>query len=114
MRMVGYVNGIEVSFDFIPPNTFKAEIQKKISGQYIIQLKAIDSAGNETNYSDLFVRIDFQKMEVKILDENFRFNKNGVNFGFSILSKDTNTKEIECIYTNEKIVSKYNYRELVM
>lgn len=85
MKFIGYVDGIDVKFDFYPPNIFKAEIPKKKSGIYILELHAIDEAGNETNLSDIFIDIDFQKMSMKLIGDTFSFIKNSENFSYEAL-----------------------------
>lgn len=78
MKLIGYLDGVEISFDFYPPNNFKAIIPKSVKGSYIIQLKAIDEAGNETNQSDIYMFIDFQKVIFKELDSKYlwKYKKN--------------------------------------
>jgi hypothetical protein len=71
MVLLGYVDGVEVKFDFYPPNTFKAEIPAQLSGTYILQLKAIDAASNICEYSNIHIVIDFSTFKIKILDKNY-------------------------------------------
>lgn len=81
MKLIGYIDGIEVKFDFYPPNKFKADIPKKKDGTYIIQLIATDDAGNESSLSNIFVYINFSKMIFKVL-EGFKFVEGNENYGF--------------------------------
>jgi len=89
MRLVGYINGMEVSFDFYPPSSYKANIPKHLEGSYIVQLKAIDDAGNEANYTDILVYFDFQKMEFMILNYNYS-HEIIVNTNYSVKSIESN------------------------
>ncbi len=75
MKLIGYVDGVEVKFDFYSPNKWRAIIPRKITGKYILQLKAVDEAGNESNFSDLFICIDFRNMKVKILGKKYDFRE---------------------------------------
>jgi hypothetical protein len=112
MRLVGYVDGVEVKFDFTPPNTFTAIIPKQLDGIYILQLHAIDESGNQTNYSNIFVNIDFQKMSFRVLDENYPY-KIDENEILSIESgSDFHFSDIPCILFRE-ITSGYSYREVI-
>ena len=95
MKLVGYLDGIEVKFDFYPPNQFKAEIPKKSNGTYIVEFKVIDDAGNETNYSNILIAINFNKMSFEILE------------GFT-------EKEKSSDYNSEELIQEYSYRELVI
>ncbi len=95
MRLIGYVDGIEVKFDFYPPNTFKAEIPKKINGQYIIELHAIDDAGNQTNEANLIVAINFDKLTFKILEQDFNFGENGGDMGY---------REVDSQFTHRELI----------
>ncbi|WP_146005379.1 PF13754 domain-containing protein [Haloimpatiens massiliensis] len=94
MRLIGYLDGVEISFDFYPPNVFKATIPKSVKGTYIVQLKAIDNAGNETNQADIYMFIDFQKMIFRKLDSKY-------------ICKHENS-EFVCV----KLKNNYYYREL--
>lgn len=73
MRLIGYVDGVEISFDFYPPNIFRGIIPKRLNGKYVVELKVTDNAGNENGMTDILVYIDFQKMKFKVLDESYRF-----------------------------------------
>ena len=113
MNMVGYVDGIEVKFDFYPPNKFNAEIPKKLNGTYIIQLKVIDDAGNTNGYSDIFIKIDFTSLKIQILPESFNCIKNEEEFGYNELPLDY-VKRINCAYDYAEIKQRYTFRELIM
>ncbi len=95
MRLIGYVDGVEISFDFYPPNIFRGIIPKRLNGKYVVELKVTDNAGNENGMTDILVYIDFQKMEFKVLDDKFRFN-------------------VDDRFSYKETQSKYSYRELVM
>lgn len=95
MRLIGHVDGIEISFDFYPPNIFRGIIPKRLNGKYVVELKVIDDAGNENGMTDILVYIDFQNMEFKVLDDKFRFN-------------------VDDRFSYKETQSKYSYRELVM
>lgn len=117
MRLIGYVDGVEVKFDFYPPNNFKAEIPKQIpkqiDGTYILELHAIDDAGNETSFSNIFILIDFIKMVFKVL-EGFHAVEGNKNYGFTELSEEYISKELGVIVTDIKMPLVYSYRELVV
>jgi hypothetical protein len=113
MRLVGYVDGIEVRFDFCPPSTFKAEIPRQLDGTYILQLRAIDDAGNETNYSNIFIKIDFQQLKIQILPINYSCIENGVNMAYRELNNGFNVLPMIHNFSTHEIVN-YCYRELVM
>lgn len=113
MRLVGYVDGVEITFDFTPPNTFKAVIPKQLDGTYIVQLHAIDDAGNITNYFNVFVIIDMQKMRFKVLPKNYPFIQNGETMGYKKLNHQIGAIQIQNNYSSEAIASRYSYRELV-
>jgi hypothetical protein len=74
IRLVGYVNGVEVTFTFTPPKLFRGVVPASLNGQYYIDLRAVDEAGNQTNYMELHVLIDFDALSFKILDERYNFN----------------------------------------
>lgn len=94
MKLVGYVDGIEISFNFCPPNIYEAVIPKRLNGKYIVQLKAIDDAGNETNMADTYMYMDFQQMIFKNLGNKFRFNIDDSKFGFKEVSNQYSHKEL--------------------
>jgi hypothetical protein len=83
IRLVGYVNGVEVTFTFTPPKLFRGVVPASLNGQYYIDLRAVDEAGNQTNYMELHVLIDFDALSFKILDERYNFNVNELNSNFS-------------------------------
>lgn len=93
MKLIGYVDGVEVRFDFYPPSTFKAEIPKQIDGTYIIQLQAVDDAGNKTGYSNIFIEINFDKLTFKVLNPNFT-HKLDKEFEYAELQQEFSYKEL--------------------
>lgn len=114
LKLIGYVDGIEISFDFYPPNIFKGIIPKKLNGRYIVQLKAIDEAGNETNTAEVYVYIDFKKMIFKVLDENYKFNIDNNGLGYIEVKDTYNINIIEDKFSFKEVQSQYSYRELVV
>lgn len=114
MRLAGYVDGIEIAFDFYPPNTYKAIIPKKLNGRYIVQLKAVDEAGNETNLSENYMYIDFQQMIFKILDDKFKFNVDDNNLAYMEVKNIYNSREVYNKFNFKEASNQYSYRELVV
>ena len=113
MKLIGYVGGAEIAFSFCPPNLFKAEIPKNQNGIYIVELHAVDDAGNQSGFTNIFVKIDFQQLKVSILSPNFNFIENGINLGYREIQ---NTYEYMIrntgFYTKE--FNKYSYKELIL
>ena len=113
MKLVGYIDGMEVRFDFHPPNKFKADIPKKSDGTYIIQLIATDDAGNESSLSNIFVYINFEKMIFKAL-EGFKSVEESKDYGFIELNDEFILSEVESLSTIKELMQTYSYRELVI
>lgn len=94
MKLIGYADGIEVKFDFYPPNNFKAEIPKNMSGIYNIELHAIDDAGNQTNMCNMAILIDFDKLQFKVLDSDILYKTESEEFGYKELQQEFTSKEL--------------------
>ncbi|MDF2800219.1 MAG: hypothetical protein K0S61_122 [Anaerocolumna sp.] len=105
MQLIGFLDGVEVSFDFLPPNTFTAEIPKQNSGVYILELHARDSAGNMTYYNNIFIKIDYLKLEVRIIMDNYDIIQNSEGFSY---------RQYEPIFSDLHHELTYSYRELIM
>ena len=114
MKLIGYINGVEVSFDFYPPNTWRATIPTDITGRFVLQLKAIDDAGNSTNNIYVYVYIDFQNMIFKVLDKKFGYKNNSKDYCYGIIDNEYETKYIEDEFIYNKLPQKYSYRKLVV
>jgi len=95
MKLIGHVKGVEISFDFHPPNIYKAIIPKQFDGVYIVNLKAIDDAGNENNYADMIVCIDFDEMSFKVLENNLKYIINDEKYGYLELDSKYTFKVID-------------------
>lgn len=113
MKLKGYIDGVEVSFDFYPPNLWKAIIPRKLTGTYILQLKVIDSAGNETNFSDLFICIDFRNMKFEILGKRYDFREKDEEYLCIKLENNQETDAIPNSYVYNEISTEFAHR-LVM
>jgi len=101
MKLIGYVKGVEISFDFHPPNIYKAVIPKQFDGIYIVNLKAVDEAGNENNYADMIVCINFDEKSFKVHENNIKHIKKEekyvyieleANYNFNIIEGDVVSK----------------------
>lgn len=112
MRLIGHVDGVEISFDFHPPSTFTAEIPRQLDGTYILQLQAIDDAGNVTNYSNIFIKIDFSALKFQMLESPFGFIHNGTGLAYFELAQLFNTMEIGRAFENQDVAG-FTYREVV-
>jgi hypothetical protein len=89
MTLLGYLNGAEVRFDFSPDShTFKAEVPKSTSGVYILELHLTDDAGNTSSDCSAIVCIDFDKMNITILDMNFPDRQLNDGYSCQVLSYD--------------------------
>lgn len=114
MKLVGYVNGIEVAFDFYPPNTWKVIVSADITGRFVIQLKAIDEAGNSTSAMYVYVYIDFKNMVFKVLDEKYGYEFNSKNYCYGIIDNEYTYDLIDFKYINRTLPQKYSYKKLVI
>lgn len=114
MKLLGYIDGVEVRFDFYPPNKWKAVIPKKFTGKYILQLKAVDKAGNESNFSDLFICIDFRNMKVKILGKKYDFIEKGKEYLSVKLDNKQEINTIQDSYIYNEIGVEYAYRLVIV
>lgn len=103
MKLVGIIDGEEVTFDYFPPNQFKAYIPKKLNGTYNIHLRCIDDAGNEEGLSGVYIYIDFQKMDFKVLEKVYKDEVNSKNYDCETLNEK---------YKNDKENDNYNFKEL--
>lgn len=103
MRLIGFADGVEVSFDYDPPLTFKAYIPKTINGRHVLHLKVIDDYGNIDSYTGLYVYLDIKNMTFKILDSNFQVSKNETDYSY---------KEIKELYVSEQLCDKYHFKRV--
>lgn len=85
MKLTGYINGAEVNFNFCPPNQWNAILPTDETGKYIVQLLAIDDAGNKIGKTGIYVYINFKLMTFKVLDSKHGFKVNSPNFGYEEL-----------------------------
>lgn len=112
MRLIGYIEGVEVTFDFYPPNTFRAVFPRQLDGTYIVELHAIDDAGNETVYTNLFVLIDFQSMIFRVLGTDFGVTNNSDNYLFHVSEPNMEYKQMAQVYRAD-IVDNYGHRLVI-
>lgn len=114
MKLVGYIDGVEISFIFSPPNQFKSIIPKKLSGIYIVELHAIDDAGNQNNYTNMLITIDFDKLTFNILKQDFLSNENKNDFYNAQSKKNFITIEKETSYGYKNLQPNYRVKELII
>lgn len=113
MKLIGSVGGIEVKFDFYPPNIFRGVIPKNLSGQYILQLTLFDDFGNTNGGAFKYMYVDFNSLHFHILEDNFKFSETNEDKTYIKVDNLYNTKEIKEAYSFNELKSEYSYRELV-
>lgn len=115
MRLIGYIEGVEVKFDFYPPNKFIGIIPKKLDGKYIAQFILYDDAGNQTSLSTILIYIDFNKMDFKILNPNNKldFNIKSNNYFESMKINTIYSEKIINNFIFKKVFSNYTFKELI-
>jgi hypothetical protein len=114
IRLIGQVNGVEINFSFYPPDKFEGIIPKMASGKYIVHLKAIDEAGNKTAFTNIFIYIDFQKMEYKVLGPNYSHKEKGKDFDYIEVEGDFKEAEEIDVISFKELQSQFSYKELVI
>lgn len=114
MKLIGYVDGIEVNFNFYPPSTFRAVIPKKLDGKYILELKAVDDAGNIGCSTGMYIYIDFQHMKIKVLNSKYQFKNEVEKLGYKKIDSIFSSKELDSKLTFKKSYSPYSYEELII
>lgn len=114
MKLIGHVDGVEIRFDFYPPNLFRAIIPKHLTGKYVLELKAIDEAGNYDFKTNIFIHVDFQSMSFRILENKYVFNANEDKLWSIEIKEDFSALQLESNLEYKVIDSPYSYRELVI
>ena len=117
MQLLGKVNGVEIHFDFYPPNQFRGDVPKNLTGVYIIQLQCIDDGGNTAEYANMFIKIDFDRLKVTVLPETYVDKINATNFDVGAMKSnvsDYRTSEVSSCFNPVARVSTYTYKELVL
>lgn len=71
MRLIGKVNGVDIILNLLSDNVYSTIIPRHITGVYIVELHLINDNGFIDTYSNIFVRIDFQNMIIRILNTDF-------------------------------------------
>lgn len=113
MKLIGYIEGIEIAFDFYPPKHFRAIIPKQLDGKYILQLNVIDDAGNESGGVFKQMYVDFSNLHFHILDENYKFSFENQDKKYIKIDNQYDFISIANQYNYREINCKYKYRELV-
>jgi hypothetical protein len=137
MKLIGRVNGVEISFDFYPPNQFRGEVPKNLTGVYVVQLQAVDDGGNTAEYSNIIIKIDFDSFKIEILPATYIETANDTNFstgtvveveaGYQVYEIDSYlglsatelipaeyyASEVESSFKSATKASNYTYKELV-
>ncbi len=70
-RLVGMINGKPISFVAGENNTWSGIVPANLRGIYVVELTAMDEAGNVAYMTDVIVTIDTTKLAVSIEIANF-------------------------------------------
>lgn len=113
IKLIGNIEGEVVIFDYYPPNTFKAQIPSRTDSKYMVWLKAMDAAGNESVLSGMYILIDFKYMTFEILSRKYTSEKRDGELKY--LQKDNVYKTIKMepsfLFIEKR--SPYSFRELM-
>lgn len=66
IKLVGTINGNEVVFEKEYGDMWKATIPKNLNGEYVIELRAYDEAGNMGYIAKYIMVVDIGKLCVKL------------------------------------------------
>lgn len=112
MTLIGWVNGVWISFKETASNLYVATIPKNLNGRYIIALKAIDDAGNISNFVKTYVYIDFNHMVFKLVDDPFEYGVNKQIQDFIQIEDDQTFLENDSVHIDIEFHDIYSYKEL--
>lgn len=113
MILIGYVDGQEIRFDFHPPSQFTATLPAKKSGTCIVELHAIDDAGNVSAYCDTVIMIDFDHLSVRVVKPEFMSRERSNPFNAKALCARFLSQKHGDRFTTKEIGAEYAYEELI-
>ena len=106
--------GWRSSLTSIPQMFIRLKIPKKSNGIYIVQLRAIDEAGNEISTVDTFIYLDYQKLEFKVIDSVLVADIMDESLYHIGVKENYSTIILEYIYSFKEVESEYLLKELII
>lgn len=71
-RLIGNVDGNETVFSQINEGLWEATVPLDLDGTYVIDLRAVDEAGNESYYATVLFTVDPEKLHVALTFLKYR------------------------------------------
>lgn len=112
MNLIGYVNGAEIRFDFRPPSTFTATLPATKSGACVVELHAVDDAGNVDGYTAEAVLIDFDQLRFRAIEPCYSAGELETDFADRPIA-EYYFAELPGTFGTRELDQQYGFREAV-
>lgn len=110
-ELTGKLNGVDIVFIAHGGGVYTTVVPKQVTGIYILELK-VTKGDWADSYSNMFVRIDFDRLNARFLDPRFKWAEGDQkNYGYRELEETLKTSEVSCITCCECIHS-YTINEI--
>lgn len=109
-RMVGIVDGKEIIFRKDSGSLWTAAVPLDLDGEYIVEVRAFDEAGNEAYSTNMLFIVDPSTLDVKIIPLDYAYNIQDPD-----IKQETNISNyvyyaINSDYRFTEITEKYTFR----
>ena len=98
MKLIGRYLDREIIFDFIAEENgrylFRTQIPPVESGEVVLELFAIDDAGNVGTHRQALILIDFKSLSINVLENNLNAKQERTEFEAKLISNSYRCKEI--------------------
>lgn len=101
VRVIGNVDGIEIVFGRTEAGHWVSSVPYDLDGEYVIEVTAIDEAGNEAYSAEMLFIVDLKTLKTELKPLNFT----------TIIYRD-NSEELSDVYKFIKLEENYTYRIL--
>lgn len=102
-KIIGKVDGSEIIFRKDSSGLWSATVPKDMGGEYVVEIKAYDEAGNYAYSASMLFIVDPSTLEVKFIP---------LQYSYRFLDKNYNKKMIAQEFAYREVVSSFRSKVL--
>lgn len=103
VKMVGQADGAEIIFRLNDERDWIATIPKDLDGEYVVEIKAYDEAGNQAYASSMLFIVDPATLEVQVIPINYAYK--------TLEHEDFNNKTVISEFVYHEVRNSFEFKE---
>lgn len=108
--IVGKVDGAEIIFRKDSNGSWNATVPRDLDGEYIVEVKAYDEAGNQAYSASMLFIVDPATLQVNMIPLNFAYRFLDEKFNEKMIVSEFAYREVKSDFDFKKVESNFIFK----